>query len=185
MKGTRLTPPESEIPVVNPYQSPQAVISDSAEYSGAVVLASRWQRLGAAIIDILLSAILTVPIWYIAYKDPQQFRVLFEENELLIGIVASLSVIGFFFLCHGILLARYGQTVGKRMLGIAIVDFKTNQILSLKRVIGARYVPQWLVGFIPLLSSILPLINVLAIFGKEKRCIHDLLANTKVVKVRV
>jgi uncharacterized RDD family membrane protein YckC len=43
----------------------------------------------------------------------------------------------------------------------------------------------YLIGVIPIaiISRILGMVDILFIFGKEKRCIHDIIAGTKVVNV--
>jgi uncharacterized RDD family membrane protein YckC len=40
------------------------------------------------------------------------------------------------------------------------------------------------VALIPVIGGFLPLVDVLFIFRHDRRCIHDLLAGTNVVKVR-
>jgi uncharacterized RDD family membrane protein YckC len=47
-----------------------------------------------------------------------------------------------------------------------------------------RYLPISLAALIPVIGPYLSLVDVVFIFGSERRCIHDRLAGTKVVKVR-
>ena len=78
------------------------------------------------------------------------------------------------------LLISHGQTIGKKVIGIKIVDLQGN-LPSLKKHILKRYAVYFLPGQIPFGGQIFSIINILFIFGKEKRCIHDFVAETKVV----
>ena len=44
-----------------------------------------------------------------------------------------------------------------------------------------RYAVYFLIGLIPIVGSLASLVNLLIIFGAEKRCGHDYAAKTKVV----
>ena len=48
-------------------------------------------------------------------------------------------------------------------------------------LIGLRYLPFWVVGQVWVIGPILSLANPLFIFREDRRCLHDLLAGTKVV----
>jgi uncharacterized RDD family membrane protein YckC len=88
----------------------------------------------------------------------------------------------FFVLVHGYFLKKNGQTIGKKMVGIRIADLEGN-VPSLGKVLALRYLPISLVTLIPMLGQVLPLINVLFIFRSDRRCLHDLMAGTKVLRV--
>ena len=51
-------------------------------------------------------------------------------------------------------------------------------------MIGLRYLPTAVVTQIPLIGSILGITDILFIFGQERRCVHDLIAGTKVIDYR-
>jgi len=87
-----------------------------------------------------------------------------------------------YLVLNGYLLHKRGQTIGKWALGIKIVSLHNEKILPLWKVFFVRYVPQVLVAMIPLAGSILILINDLFIFRKNKRCVHDYIAGTKVIR---
>ena len=89
-----------------------------------------------------------------------------------------------FFVLHGFLLHQYGQTIGKRLMGIAIVTMD-NQKPPLLTLIVQRYVSQWLMGMVPVLGILLRLADVLFIYRPDRRCIHDHLAKTKVIDLRI
>jgi uncharacterized RDD family membrane protein YckC len=76
-----------------------------------------------------------------------------------------------------LLVARYGQTIAKRLLEIRVVRSDGSQA-SLGRIFWLRNVVNALLGIIPLYA----LVDLLFIFGERRQCIHDLLADTIVVK---
>ena len=171
----------------NPYEAPDSLITEPVS-TAEQILASRWQRLGAALIDGVVAMVLNGPMIYWYYRSSVGEPWLFEyspllESELFFSVFTMVFIVITFLLCNAVLLSRYGQTIGKRLLGIKIVDYGTGEILSLKKVIGFRYLPQWLASNLPVGASLLPLLDSLFIFGESKRCIHDLIANTKVIRV--
>jgi uncharacterized RDD family membrane protein YckC len=77
-----------------------------------------------------------------------------------------------------LLVARYGQTMAKRLLDIRVVRSDGSKA-SLGRIFWLRnFVGIGLLSVIPLYS----LIDPLFIFGERRKCIHDLVADTIVVK---
>ena len=168
----------------NPYETPLSELTEKTQ--DELVLASRWERLGAAIVDTILAFVMVIPFMYLGFAsvdEPQyasQYEWLFDES-LTGAVVTTAYTFVAFLLLHGVLLARYGQTIGKKIVGIKVVDFKTGQLLSFNRIVGLRYLPLWIAQSIPIGGGILWLINALFIFAADKRCIHDHIAGTKVV----
>lgn len=165
-------------PSQNPYQAPQAVLQEHGV--NQPLLASRGARLGAVLIDTLLIALVTVPIAFFdgtisAAQQGIQPTLGQQLISLLIGLVA-------FVLIHGYLLKNYGQTVGKRLLNIAIVDLQGN-VPSFVPMVAKRYVLLWVVASIPLVGALIALADCLSIFRGDRRCLHDLVAATRVVTV--
>ena len=76
-----------------------------------------------------------------------------------------------------VLLRREGQTVGKFLLRIRIVDEETGVKGTVFSNIVLRYFVNWLLTLIPPYV----LIDHLFIFATNRRCVHDYLAGTKVV----
>jgi uncharacterized RDD family membrane protein YckC len=66
------------------------------------------------------------------------------------------------------------------MLGIKIVRNDGSRA-GLGRIFWLRMFVPGLVGAIPLVGGLFGLIDPLFIFGEEKRCLHDLIADTIVV----
>lgn len=93
-----------------------------------------------------------------------------------LGVVGSLGMMGY----QLYLLATSGQSLGKRLMGIKVV--RTNgSAVDLGRLILLRNVVP---GFINLITcSLFGLVDPLFIFATDRRCLHDHVADTKVVKV--
>lgn len=149
-----------------------------APSESGIPLAGRGQRLLAAITDSVISLIVILPVFMSLYTEEEMANPSLETNimGLVFGVISMLVL-------HGYLLHYYGQTIGKRLVGIRIVDLH-NQQISLSHYLYKRYLPMSLVSLIPGFGVILVgLVNPLMIFGKEQRCLHDYIAGTKVIKV--
>lgn len=143
-------------------------------------LAGRGMRLGAAIIDAILMIILLIPVMLLT--DMFQQAISGQELTLtqkIIGFVAGWVI---FLILHGYLLLKKGQTIGKMILKIKIVDLQGN-LPNFGKLLTLRYLILSLLAQIPVAGNLVGLIDVLFIFGKERRCIHDYLAGTRVVNV--
>ncbi len=142
-------------------------------------LAGRWTRLGASLIDGIIGGVLSIPL--LSYFDV--WEQIDQNGNLPFSTTITFTLIGiiFFLLVNGYLLSKYGQTVGKKLLDIKIVDLNGN-ILGFNPLIAKRYVPIWVVSQIPVVGGIIAIIDALFIFRKDKRCIHDLIAGTRVVE---
>jgi uncharacterized RDD family membrane protein YckC len=163
----------------NPYATPTAAVIDKEEEVGE--LAGRGQRLAAAIVDGIIGMALASPMMVLLGT----FDYLKAGQPLPVWLTIVSTGLGFvlFALVNGYFLKTNGQTIGKKMIGIKIVDMR-DELLSLGRVLGLRYLPITLVTAVPILGQILPLIDVLFIFRKDRRCLHDLIAGTRVVRAR-
>lgn len=165
----------TSMPADNPYAPPDSDIGVEAQAG----LASLGARLGGAIIDGLISGAVLFPILFLSgYWD-----IAMAGEEPGLAVNAGLAVLNFvlFLAVHGYLLANHGQTVGKRLAKTRIVSVDTDEILPFGKVVGARYFPVMLVSQIPLVGQILSIIDVLFIFRSDRRCVHDMIAGTKVV----
>lgn len=141
-------------------------------------LASRGSRLGAALLDGLLGLLFVAPALYALG--------LFEGAG--VGSVSTADQIGLtiaglcgFLILHGYLLYTRGQTVGKRLVGIRIVR-RDRSRARFGILVGLRVVPVSLAAQIPLFGPFLTLLDILFIFGAERRCIHDRIADTVVIR---
>lgn len=168
--------PASNRPPVNLYAPPMAEVRDVAPV-GTDVLATRTSRLFAALIDGLISAACA---WLaMTLLGLSLTRLGGSGWGTLLGV--TLVNLMLYLLINGWLLHTEGQTVGKKLLSIRIV--RTNgQRASLGRLVGLRLVPVWVMSVIPGVGQLLVLLDSLAIFGSARRCVHDRLADTLVVR---
>jgi uncharacterized RDD family membrane protein YckC len=144
-------------------------------------LATRNSRLLAQLLDSLVVS-LPVFVTMIIYL----FFMLGEGAEadtrgLIGGLLFSLA----FLMTLGVLgyqayqTTRTGQSIGKRMMGIRVVRGDGSRA-DFVRVVLLRNVVPYLIN---VGCGLFGLIDTLFIFSEEQRCIHDHIADTRVVKV--
>jgi uncharacterized RDD family membrane protein YckC len=163
----------------NPYQAPEASLA--VEHDPSVIeLATRGQRLGAALLDSLIGLVFGVPLMYTAGF----FDYMGRGQKPPFGLTLLLTAAGFviFVLVHGYFLKRDGQTIGKKLVGTRIATLDDG-IPSFSKLIGARYFPVTCIALIPTVGQFLSMVDSLFVFRSDRRCVHDLIAGTKVVKV--
>ncbi len=168
--------------VENPYQPPKAEVIQTPPDESE--LAERGTRLGAVLVDGLIGLVVGVPIMFGLMFGLGIYDYIISQAKPLpfLVITAALSFV-VFVLVHGYLLRKNGQTLGKRAFSIRISNLDGG-VPPFSKLVGLRYLPIYLVTLIPVLGGILGLVDVLFIFRADRRCIHDLIAGTKVVKVR-
>jgi uncharacterized RDD family membrane protein YckC len=158
--------------------------------ASTTVLAARWRRLLAAFIDGLLTWLCAIPTTVAMLRvlmgkidqlqsgqfGPQDMFPLIVEN---IGKSAPFLVI--LVVVQAVLLTLRGQSVGKLLLGIRIVRFSTEAPADFLHVYILRSLVPFLIGRIPLLNFFFWITDICFIFREDQRCLHDLMADTKVV----
>ena len=144
-------------------------------------LASRLTRLGARMVDGFIGIIVTVPLMFATgYMD----RAMQQQVNVLEVVLWTAGGFGIYIVIHGYLLATRGQTVGKFLVGVKIVDYDTGHLLNVVKLIGLRDLPIGLISAVPCIGPVIALVNILFIFGEEQRCLHDLIAGTRVVNAK-
>jgi len=161
---------------VNPYQPPSAELAEPSAPSGE--LASRGARFAGAMIDGLVNAAVIFPAMYLGgvwegFPNIEPLGLREQVLWALFGFAIALAI-------NGWLIATSGQTVGKRVVGTRIVRSDGSRI-SLARYFGLRMLPVGLLNFVPIAGSLFATANVLFIFRRDRRCVHDLIAGTIVV----
>ena len=143
------------------------------------VLAGRWRRLGATAVDAVLVPGLTVVLVmaFEVMEDPEDFTSAWWMWWVFLLAVASYLILN----GHG--LARSGQTLGKRLFGIVVVRADAPKPAPFWKLVCVRapFFPLLFVVIYPPLI-LLPLLDLLPIFGKSRRCLHDRVAGTRVVR---
>lgn len=165
-------------PHANPYAPPTANV-DQAAVAGLedYVLASRSARFFGAVLDSLFGALIVVPAFLLLDVNftsgpPDLLRL---YGQLAIPFLIYVGI-------QWTLVATSGQSVGKKILGTKIVRLDGSPcgfvygVILRSWVVGA-------IGMIPFVGSIFGLVDALAIFGDERRCVHDMIAGTRVISV--
>ena len=179
--------------------------------SEAIIPAGRLRRLFASLFDTLV--LVAVFVFFAVRGDIGYTSFIMAlSNELPVIVEWSLWFTAIFFVINGLPLFTRGQTVGKWMLGLQIVDGSSGGRPALEKLILYRYVVfillanlvSWLYipntvvsATLPVVGQItlegipwpfpgtllwVPLVDALFIFGASKRCLHDRLADTMVVR---
>ncbi|MDQ6684440.1 MAG: RDD family protein [Pseudomonadota bacterium] len=167
----------------NRFAPPTAAVADVG-VATAGALAGRFTRLGAVIIDGLVIACL---FWLLSLFTPIN---IFDPSAALAGGTSGLLMmtirnllIGFviYLAVNGYLLHTQGQTIGKKLLGIRILRSDGSRA-TLLRLAGLRYLANSMVGGIPFVGGLYLLVDSLMIFRDSRKCLHDDIADTIVVK---
>ena len=105
-------------------------------------------------------------------------------RPILLGIASYLLV-------NGWLLLTKGQTVGKAVMGVAILSEKTREKASVPSLlIRALFFPTLYLAIAPVLGitafflpwlALIVVIDQVFIFGKKRQCLHDIICGTRVV----
>ena len=169
----------------NPYAAPAARVSDAVQVDD-FVLADRGTRLGAALLDGLVFGI---PIFFAAMAAAIALPAYQSSHRtgappslaLWAGGLLALAGIVVVIVINCVLLHRYGQTIAKRWLSIKVVRSDGSRC-PLGRIFLLRWLPVTAIGAIPYAGFIMRLVDPLMIFREDRRCLHDLIADTKVVK---
>ena len=155
----------------NPYAPPQAAVQDVGEPGDSLVKADRGTRLVAAILDGLIAgAMIAIPMaigggWRRGgHPSPVG------------GLLALAGLIAWTWLT-GLFVARNGQSIAKKMLGIKVVRTDGSPA-SLGRILLLRNGVNTVLGIIPFYG----LVDALLIFGEPRQCVHDKIADTIVIK---
>jgi len=174
----------------NPYAPPQATVADVPVQG--IVKADRGMRLLAAILDGIIAGIITyTPVFATgsfgglmeaaaAAGNPQHLDPM-TMFALMKGVFAW-ALVGWVIwgVITYILVQRNGQTIAKKMLGIKVVRADGSRA-SVGRIFWLRNVVNTLISVIPLVGALYVLLDALWIFGEERRCLHDKIADTIVV----
>jgi len=160
------------------YAPPQANVEDVTEPAQGPKLAGRMERLGAIILDTVFQGLV---LWLVSVLTPYNPWAVPKEG-LWSGADAMGMAVGTltFLLLNGYLLATRGQTIGKLLLKIRIIR-PSGEAVSIKRL-ALRYGVGFVAAFITVVIWIYSLIDCLMIFRKSRRCLHDEIADTIVVK---
>jgi uncharacterized RDD family membrane protein YckC len=176
----------------NPFAPPRAPVQDQFDAPGEMVTATRMSRLLAVLVDVspgfvigIVAAVLAaalLPGVFSGHFDPRTtgfatFGLFFLV--VFIGMIAWL-------VWNIVLLYKYGKTIGKKVMGIRVVRMDGSRV-GFARFLFLRWLAVAAIGWVGLaihqrfLGNLVSLVDVLMIFGAAHRCLHDYIADTKVV----
>jgi uncharacterized RDD family membrane protein YckC len=147
--------------------------------------AGRVRRLFAAGIDFAVVAIVAFcAMWPLG---------IFEHQEAYVPAQFVIRLFFLIFCCYvlvnGWLMHKYGQTLGKRILGIRIVRDTDGQLLPLWMLLIRYFTILGLIAISALIPGALMILLALAVidllfmFTPKRRCLHDYLVGSTVIKV--
>jgi uncharacterized RDD family membrane protein YckC len=173
----------------NNYAPPKSAVADLTD-SDDTALASRPSRFWASFVDGLVIGLPFAPSYVEA--APVIGARLRDGHSTAFGIWADIANTGtpfyggllfslILWAVVALLVHRNGQSIGKKLLGIK--DVRTDgSRASFARIFGLRYFVNTLLTMVPVLGGLYGLVDVLMIFGSAKRCCHDYIADTIVVR---
>ncbi len=149
------------------------------------MLAGRFVRLVATAIDAVLVPTLTIfgVMVFGVVEDAEDY-----QNRMWM-VWVLLIAIGSYSLLNGYGLWRRGQTLGKQIMSVAIVSASASVDQTSPApapfwklvCIRALFFPLLFVIVVPWVTLV-PFIDQLLIFTKRRRCLHDLVSGTMVVR---
>ena len=176
----------------NRFAPPRAEVDDSHDTQARMVNAGRGDRFLAALVDGLVPVVAIIVIlvaiaipMYETYR--QQHVPGIEPPPLGSGRhltttwawLAGFALLGY-YVYSAVLVYLYGQTFGKRAMGIRVVRMDGSRV-AFSRFVFLRWLPTFLLRLIPLVGWFVPLLDPLLIFRESRRCLHDDIADTRVV----
>jgi uncharacterized RDD family membrane protein YckC len=163
----------------NPYAPPTASVRDVSGPVEHMTLAGRGGRFVANFLDgLFFLGMVYIPLIVgTALAGPDNEA----QAELPTGALVSLLValVGFVVFCWLNIrnMRRTSQSLGKKIVGIKVVR-SDGAHASLGVLIWKRNVLNLLLSIIPLYG----IVDALFIFGDSRQCLHDKLADTKVIE---
>jgi uncharacterized RDD family membrane protein YckC len=155
-------------------------------------IASRWLRLPAAMIDGLLKSLcylpISLPLARVVFSEAMSGEARsFEEMSKLTSQVVSdhvaqaLPYLVLLMLAQLALLAWRGQSIGKFLIRIRIVRAADGALPGAYHAFLLRGSVPFMIEQIPIVGFAFWLVDSCFIFRRDHRCLHDLIAGTKVV----
>ena len=162
-----------------------------------IVLATRASRLAAKILDlffflamIVLGLMLASFFGEMSFRDMYFWLIELQTNEISTsksinsspeGFQILLIVLSFFsvIFIQARLLVRDGQTIGKKIIGIKIINAFNLGKVKLINIIFIRWIFFEILSVLPF-GTIIVLADVVFIFRKDRRCLHNMLSGTVV-----
>lgn len=131
-----------------------------------IIYAAYTERVKAFIVDLFM---IYAPILYVI-----TYIFMGGKDDFLSSNLAPFTGVSIYALIYALLVAKSGQTPGKKAYDIKIVDEATLQNISFVRALF-RYI-MFLVSTTTLFGAMIPL------YRKDKKSLHDIVCKTVVIK---
>ena len=151
-------------------------------------LGGKVERLAAYIIDSLIAFLSMIPLgsqFFTAVNDFSAGSIdsinsltLENTNNFTLGIFLIILQ----FIIQGYLITTRGQSIGKIVMSLRIVNSIDGTNPGFIKAFLVRFILTQIITSIPYLGYIYFFADPLFIFRSDRRCIHDLMANTIVVE---
>jgi uncharacterized RDD family membrane protein YckC len=175
---------ESPASASNPYRPPTATVAEQGASGQA--LAGRGERLGAALLDGLIFGLMVYTPFLVAGSSAIFTAIITRQPLVWVaGMVIGAAVAGFMLLVWAVLtivfVNRNGQTIAKKLIGIKVVR-RDGSKAGFARIFWLRNVVNTVITMVPILGGLYAIVDLLFIFGEPRRCVHDMIADTIVVR---
>jgi len=185
--------PTGTAPLVVPPPLVTETVSVSAAVPASIALplAGLPRRLAAAMIDGLLQWFCWMPAGMAAAQiistrlaDHEVLSLDMARNAIAESVGKSIPFVVVLVAIQTVLLCRRSQSVGKMLLGLKIVAVRDEtpggplRAYLLRGLVTSAI--EWLTG----LGILYVLFDSFFIFREDQRCLHDLIAGTKVVRIK-
>ena len=151
-------------------------------------LGGKVERLAAYLIDSLIAFISLIPLgsqFFTAVNDFSAGSVdsinsltIENTNNFTLGIFLIILQ----FIIQGYLITTRGQSIGKIAMSLRIVNSIDGTNPGFIKAFLVRFILTQIITSIPYIGFIYIFADPLFIFRSDRRCIHDLMANTIVVE---
>jgi uncharacterized RDD family membrane protein YckC len=176
-------------PSNNHFAPPRSAVADISAENSSFEKASRASRLGATLVDGFLFGIPFTPSYTAAFSQLGTSGLAhsgafgFWRAVIATGMPfwAGASIDLVLIAITTVLVHRSSQTIGKKLLGIKVVRPDGSRA-TLARIFWLRYLVNTLIILIPTAGGLYSLVDSLMIFGDARRCCHDHIADTIVVR---
>jgi uncharacterized RDD family membrane protein YckC len=165
------------------------VIAPAADAAADPTLAHRGMRLLAALVDGFIESLCWMPTSQAVVKSLGGLLAAGQVSpqdllEVLSGAISrSVPYLAALVLVQATLLTVRGQTIGKILTRIRVVRARDGSAAGFLHGFLLRgFVPRCL-RHVPLFGLVFWFVDNCFIFREDQRCLHDLMAGTKVVKV--
>lgn len=168
---------------VSPYATPGPTIDSGPPPADSLTVAGRRSRLTAALLDALLLLPVAVGglVLHGLLQRPPGETPRSTSSGAILALAITLLYFGTIFIYQVVMLSRRGQTFGKRAMKIRVVKLDGTQPGFVHAVL-LRLIVNALPPAIPVVGSLYTLVDLLFIFRADRRCLHDLIAGTRVVQ---